>query len=42
MEGDRELLFEAMVFPLSELTAQAGRKPSLVHNAYVALKRGHS
>src|ERR1700738_2765460 len=38
MEGDRGLLFEAMVFPLSELTAQAGRKPSLVDNAYVALK----
>ena len=36
MEGDRGLLFEAMVFPLSELTAQAGRKPSLVDNAYVA------
>src|SRR5271165_3492527 len=27
MEGDRRLLFEAMVLPLSELTAQAGRKP---------------
>ncbi len=26
MEGDRELLFEAIVFPLSELTAQAARK----------------
>jgi DNA-binding GntR family transcriptional regulator len=38
MEGDRGLLFEVMVFPLSELTAQAGRKPSLVDNAYVALK----
>src|SRR5271167_145231 len=38
MEGDRGLLFEAMVFLLSELTAQAGRKPSLVDNAYVALK----
>src|SRR5271165_1711467 len=38
MEGDRRLLFEAMVLPLSELTAQAGRKPSLVDNAYVALK----
>jgi hypothetical protein len=35
MEGERGLLFEAMVFPLSELTAQAGRKPSLVDNAYV-------
>jgi hypothetical protein len=38
MEGDRGLLVEAMVFPLSELTSQAGRKPSLVDNAYVALK----
>src|SRR5271166_2956456 len=38
MEGHRRLLIEAMVFLLSELTAQAGRKPSLVDNAYVALK----
>lgn len=38
MEVDRELLLEAMVFPLSELTAQAGKKPSLVDDAYVALK----
>jgi DNA-binding GntR family transcriptional regulator len=38
VEVDRGLLFQAMVFPLSELTAQAGRKPSLVDDAYVALK----
>ena len=38
VEVDRGLLSQAMVFPLSELTAQAGRKPSLVDDAYVALK----
>jgi hypothetical protein len=34
MEGERGLLFEAMVFPLSELTAQAGRKPSLARKTH--------
>src|ERR1700747_16559 len=38
VEVDRGLLFQAMVFPLSELMAQAGRKSSLVDDAYVALK----
>src|ERR1700732_650267 len=38
MEADPELRFQGMVFPLSELTAQAGRRPSLVDDAYVALK----